>query len=63
MRNHIKEREWGRGGLAGAPIGEAAGVFTEIFLRTAGEGARQVHLNGGATNGEYVVGVGWELHL
>ena len=37
-------------------------VFTEIFIR-AGEGARQVHLYSGATNGEYVVGVGWELHL
>ena len=52
MTIHIKE-----GGLAGG-VGRCTymvkppGVFTEIFIRTAGEGARQVHLNGGAAHGE-----------
>ena len=50
----------GREGL-GHLLVKLPDVFTEIFIRTARKGTRQVHLNGGATNGEY--GGGWELHL
>ena len=53
----------GRGGWRVQLLVKPPGAFTEIFIRTAGERARQVCLNGGATNGEYVVGVRWELHL
>ena len=48
-------------GLAGPPIWKSRQMCSlNIESKSCGRGARQVHLNGGAASGEFVVG-GWDV--